>query len=164
MRFALGCVVLAACSTPTANVAGTYTAQLTQGSDGCNVSTVSEGTVTTGVTMVVTQTTGTLTADVGGAIASDLMTLIGNHVYTGSIDGDGLQLGINGGFTRQIGNCSYHLDTVITAEASGSTLTGELDYRAVSADPTCVMVTDAGSDLTGGIGCNTTSTLSASRP
>jgi hypothetical protein len=166
--FLLAAVVMgaaAACSTPTANVNATYDVTLTQGSDGCGVATAMEGVATTGSTLAFVQTGGDLQATLGGTNAMMLKTLVGNTVFTGTIDGDGIQMTISGEFTRMIDDCNYILDAVVTATASsdGATLFGSLSYREVSSDASCVVTNDAGSATTGAVACTTDLSLSGTR-
>ncbi len=160
---------IGACSTPTSNVNGTYDLTLTQGSDACHVGTAGEGGVTTGSTLTIEtrmdRHQGLIPRTLGGTNASMLMTLVGNTTFTGTIDGDGIQMTISGEFTRMIDTCNYNLDSVITATASsdGKTLFGALDYLEVSSDAECTITNDAGSAITGAIACTTPLSLSGTR-
>jgi hypothetical protein len=156
MRGAAAAIALAAaCSSAPANVAGTYSASITQGSDGCQVATVMEGTVTPGTIMTITQSGGDLQLAATGALQGTLDQIVGTYVFSGSIDGNSLQLAINGAHTRSVDGCVFDLDAVITASAGGNQLSGALAYRAVSEDPTCLVINDAGSGFTGGVECDT---------
>jgi hypothetical protein len=111
--------------------------------------------VTPGSTMTILQTGADLQLSATGAVQASLDTLIGTHTFTGSVEGNSLQLAINGAHTRSVDGCDYRLDAEISASASGDQLTGALGFRAVSDDPTCLISTDAGSAVTGGVECDT---------
>jgi hypothetical protein len=163
--FVTGCALagLGACSDTPANVAGTYAVTLTDGSDGCQVFEGQLPMAQSTITVAITQTGSQIQADVEGDGEPQLMALVGTHVFTGTVDGDTLQLAITGAFTRTIEGCNYKLDAVIAAAVDGARFSGSLSYRAVSEDPTCMQFNDAGSSVTGATACDSDQSMSGEK-
>ena len=152
-------VVLAACSSSPANVAGTYTVAGTDEANGCMLGNGGwmQGNTFTGVTVTITQTPGSssATAMVTGLGSLGLDALLGTSSFTGSVDGDAVDLKAIGTVAQHSGNCTYTADGEIKATLSGDSLAGTIDYTTQTNNDT---------DCTGIQGCLSTQDFNGSRP
>lgn len=120
----------AACGSDPANVAGTYAMALTNRANGCAFANWTEGPIGGTVTMVVTQSDASASADVQGLARAALDALTGGHVFTGTVDGDDVALTITGTRAMSQGACAYTIDADLDATLTGDTLSGSVFYRA----------------------------------
>ena len=120
----------AACGSDPANVAGTYAMALTNRANGCAIANWTEGPIGGTVTMVVTQSDASASADVQGLARAALDALTGGHVFTGPVDGDDVALTITGTRAMSQGACAYTIDADLDATLTGDTLSGSVFYRA----------------------------------
>lgn len=123
-------LALVACGSDPADVAGTYTIALTNRDNGCNINNWTPGPISGSVTMVVTQSDDAASADVQGLAGVALDALTGGHVFTGSVDGSGVDLAITGTRAMSQGACAYTMDAELTGALSGDSLAGMVIYRA----------------------------------
>ena len=146
----------AGCETETAKVAGEYTVAVTNGKNECEFINFNPGDTASGIVMSVKQSGTDVSADFGGTGAGVLLDLVlASHVFTGSVDGNDLDLKIVGARSLSKGNCAYTIDARATGEISGDILTGQIDYTAVTNDnPDCGTLT----------GCHTVQTFNGTRP
>jgi hypothetical protein len=125
-------VALTACgSDEPVDAAGTYTVSLTNRENGCNNPNWTVDDTASGIGVVMTQNGASITADVqaGGArVALDLV--LGDHVFIGTVDGDDLDLLIEGEPSFSMGTCDYTIDAQIEARLEGDVLSGNIYYRA----------------------------------
>lgn len=153
----LGFVVIAGvgCSSDPAQVAGTYTVGVTNRDNGCNFANWTVGAMSSGVTVAITQSGSTATANVTGAIGTYFDFAFGTSMFTGPIDGDQLDLKLMGTRAQTSGNCTFTYDGEITATSSGDILTGRIDYTpATNGHTDCAAVT----------GCVTYQDFNGTRP
>ncbi|HTR51629.1 MAG TPA: hypothetical protein VMJ10_13030 [Kofleriaceae bacterium] len=152
-------LVLAGCgSSSPANVAGTYTVAGTDEANGCMIGTNwTQGNTFTGVTVTITQSPGssTATAMVTGLGSLGLDALLGTSSFTGSVDGDSVDLKAIGTVAQHSGNCTYTVDGEIKATLSGDSLAGTIDYTTQ---------TNSNTDCTTITGCLSTQDFNGSRP
>src|SRR6476661_6480744 len=102
------------CSSSPANVAGDYSVAVTNETDSCQLGwTV--GMSNTGVQVTITQSGANATAVVmgGGGIALDVA--LGTNSFTGTVDGDSMDLNAVGTAAKTMGNCTYTYDGEIVA-------------------------------------------------
>ncbi|HUJ58429.1 MAG TPA: hypothetical protein VLX92_08050 [Kofleriaceae bacterium] len=133
MRGFVVIAVLAACSSSPANVAGDYTVNLTEETNGCMFMNWMMSKSITGVTVTITQSGSTVTAVVTGAGADvALDAALGSNAYDGKVDGDSLDLSIQGSVPHQMGNCAFTYNSTIDATLSDDTLTGTVNYTAAT--------------------------------
>ena len=152
-RFLL--ILLAACGGGSdANVAGNYTMGITNRDNGCNFNGFMVGTQNM-VGVAITQDGSNLSATVSGGGGFLLALVVGSNVYTGKVDGNDLDLEIVGNIAMNMGNCAYTYNSEIHAEADGNSMSGRIEYRAVTnMNPDCGAIT----------GCLTFQEFSGSRP
>lgn len=124
-------LVLAACGGP-ADVGGNYTIALTNRDNGCTFQGWNVGDQTTGVSVVITQSGSSVSADVKDLASVGLDAALGSHTFTGSVNGDKLSLAITGTKAQSMGNCAFTYNATITATSSGDALTGRIDYTAAT--------------------------------
>jgi hypothetical protein len=138
--------LLAACGSD-ANVAGDYTISVTSRDNGCNINGWQVGGMSSGVTVTITQAGSTATAIVTGGGGFLLGGLLGKNDFTGTVDGDHVDLTVLGTAPKNAGNCTYTFNGEISATDSGDVLTGRIDYRAAdNGNPDCTTMMIHGCD------------------
>ncbi len=131
-------LVIAGCDSEPADVAGQYTISVTNGDNGCNFENWTVGEQSTGIPVNITQEEASVTAEVQGLTGILLDFLLGTNVYTGSVDGNSLELSIYGTNSASQGDCTYTVNSFLDAEVDGDVLTGEIRYQAATVDnPAC---------------------------
>lgn len=126
---------LAACGSDT-NVAGDYTIQLTNRTNGCQFGNWTEGD-NSAATVTITQTGSDVTATVNGVGGAALKVVFGadGNVFKGD---DSIDLKVFGTNSANKGNCTYTFNGEITADLNGDALTGQIHYRAAdNGNPDC---------------------------
>lgn len=124
---------LAACgSDEPAAVAGDYTIALTNRENGCENPNWTVDDTVAGVVVVITQNGATANADVQPQMLARaaLDAVLGNHVFIGSVDGNDLDLLIEGTVSFSRNTCDYTIDAQIDATLEGDVLSGSIYYRA----------------------------------
>ncbi|HEY1550340.1 MAG TPA: hypothetical protein VGG28_21080 [Kofleriaceae bacterium] len=153
--FAVLFVTGVACSSSPTNVAGSYSVQLTNGANGCMFQNYTVGSDTMNVPVTVTQSGSTATATVSGVAGDYLNLVLGSDSFTGSVDGDSLDLQLTGTRALSMGNCAYTYNATLNAALDGNSLMGSVDYTAD---------TNNGSDCGALVGCMTSQDIAGSRP
>ncbi len=154
--FACLSIALVACGSddPVA-AAGTYTIALTNRENGCNNANWTVGAMTSGVGVTITQNGGAASAEVQGAARLTLDVVLGNHIFTGEVHGNHLDLLITGTNSFSMGTCDYTIDAQIDATLDGDVLSGNIFYRAR---------TDGAADCGALTGCASRQELLGNRP
>jgi hypothetical protein len=150
-----GLTALAGCSDDPADVAGEYTISVANRDNGCNVEGWDDNATAANIAVTITQNGGSATAEVGGLTGNYLDFVLGDHIFTGAVDGNHLDLKLTGDNNFQSGTCDYHFDAVIDANIDGDVLTGEIRYEAV---------TDMAIDCEGITGCANVQEFNGTRP
>jgi hypothetical protein len=133
---------LAACSSDDADVSGNYMTTITNRDNGCNFGSWTVGAVTNAA-VTITQGGNRLTATVTGLPGLALDAALGDHVYTGIVSGDSVNVNLFGTRTSNTGNCTYTYNSEIHAAVTGDVLTGQIDYTAATnGNPDCAAITD----------------------
>ena len=138
----LAAAVLAGCGGD-ADVAGNYTVALTNGTNGCNLSSFTPGDTASGISLVVTQDGSKVTATIEGLARLYLEGLLGGgkNVFNGSVDGDEISVESLGTRTYTTGNCTYTYNATIGGSLDGDVLRGRIEYRAAdNGNPDCSQV------------------------
>jgi hypothetical protein len=132
-------IALAACSdTPPANVAGTYTVNITDEANGCNLQNWQQGNQTTGIPVAVTQTGSTAQAIVQGASGAYVNLVIGGSTFDGSVSGPHLDAALHGTRAYTMANCTYTFTATLDATLAKDTLSGTITYTpATNGSPDC---------------------------
>ncbi|HZU83955.1 MAG TPA: hypothetical protein VE987_13600 [Polyangiaceae bacterium] len=155
---ALGGVVSCSSSSfsgPPPNVAGDYSVDVTDGSNGCQFANWTQGSTATGIPVTVTQNATSVGVTVDGLVGSLLKLGIGTNVFTGSLSGDRATMTAAGSVAGTQGNCAYTTNATIDATFNGDTMQGTLTYtRMTNGNPDCAGIT----------GCQTIQQFSGARP
>src|SRR5689334_7797456 len=115
---------LVACGTDDADVSGNYMTTITNGDNGCNFGNWTVGGVTVAAVTIV-QGGNRVTATVTGLPGLVLDAALGDHVYTGIVSGDSLNVNLFGTRSNTTGNCTYTYNSEIHAAVAGDVLTGQ---------------------------------------
>jgi hypothetical protein len=154
LALALALALAGACAGGDADVAGNYTAALTNRTDGCSIGWVVGESAT--VETTATQRGSEVTLSVEGIVATALLTvLVGSATFEGEVRGDRVDVAITGTVPRSSGNCAYTTNAAIGATLDGDTLRGRIEYRAA---------TNGGTDCGARTGCTSVQDFNATRP
>ncbi len=143
MRPFLGLALVAACgSSSPADVAGDYTMAVTERDNGCNLANWTPGMSFTGVMVTITQSGANATTTVMGLGGLGVGATFGTNVFTGTVDGDNLDLKVLGTKSNTTGNCTYTYNGDIKATLTGDALAGRLNITgAGNGNPDCAGIT-----------------------
>jgi hypothetical protein len=147
--------LLVGCSGDPVDVEGTYTVGVTNRDNGCNFGNWTVGDMSSGITVQITDTSGAVSADVGGATGLVLDLAFGSHKFNGSLDGNELDLTLQGSRSQNSGNCTWTYNGEILATTNGDLLTGRINYKPA---------TNSNSDCAAIEGCLTYQEFNGSRP
>jgi hypothetical protein len=129
MKRLIWLVVLAAgCSSDPVDAEGMYTVAVTNRTNGCNFMNWTEDESAAGIQVVINQEGSDANADVMGATRVYLDLVLGTHVFNGTVDGDELDLKIEGTPSTTTGNCTWSVDAQLLANLDGDVLTGRINY------------------------------------
>jgi hypothetical protein len=150
-------LVLSACGSDPANVAGDYTVALTDGDNGCMLGgNFTKGNQVTGIDVTITQSGSDATALVGGLAGAALTAAIGSNSLSGSVDGDHVDLTHAGTVPQtQVPQCEFTVNAEIDATLTNDALAGQVRYTAAD---------NGGTGCPAIHGCVSTQDFSGSRP
>lgn len=109
---------------------GTFSIGLTNRENACNFSNWTVGAMTSGVSVVITQNGSTAIAEVQGLAGGYLDIAIGSSTFSGTVDGNSLDMTIQGTRSNTMGNCTFTYDATLTANLIGDALNGSIAYTA----------------------------------
>ena len=133
-------LVAAACGGD-ANVEGNYTMAVTNGENGCTIANWTVGQQSTNIPVTVRQEGGDVSAEVGGVAGIGLGLLLSQNLFTGSVDGDDIDLKIIGSTSFKSGECSYTYTADLRGTLEGDALSGDILYRAErNGHPDCAAI------------------------
>lgn len=116
---------------------GDFSISVTNRENGCGFDNWTEGNTATGIPVTITED-GEVRAEVGGAAGVFLGVVLGSNIFTGSVDGDQLDLTLFGTTSATQGNCTYTINAVLDGTLDGDVLTGDIRYTAATNDnPDC---------------------------
>jgi hypothetical protein len=131
-------LTLAACSSSPADVAGSYSVNVTSRDNGCSLQNWTVGQMSSNIPVTITQDGSDVTASVTGLTGTYLDVVLGSHDFTGTIDGNDLDLTLYGTRSGTMGNCTYTYNAVLTGTLDVDTLTGQIQYQAkTNGNPDC---------------------------
>jgi hypothetical protein len=148
-------VSLAACGGDPVDAEGTYTLSVTNKENGCNFANWTVGDTATNIQAVINQEGSHANADVMGGTRAVLDFILGDHIFSGDVDGNELDLVILGTRSVTMGNCTLTVDSNLLAELDGDVLTGHIDYHYHG---------NGNSDCAPYDGCTTTQDMNGTRP
>jgi hypothetical protein len=154
------CTPVAACGgdDDPVDVAGDYSVAITNRDNGCDLQPWAVGDSNSGIAVTITQDAkdkGTASATVGGLAGVFLTAAVGGNQFTGSVDGDELDLKLLGTTSHSKGNCTYTYNAVISGVLAGDALTGKISYQAA---------TNNGPDCGALTGCSSVQDFNGTRP
>lgn len=132
-------LILPACGSDPANVAGEYSLALTSRENGCNLENWVEGTTASNIPLTITQDGSNATAIVSGPVWAAFLDLwLGSHTFQGKVSESRVRLTLWGVTSFHEGNCTYTLNCTLDAGLNGDLLTGNILYQAATNDnPDC---------------------------
>lgn len=120
------------------DAAGSYSVTVTSGANQCGFAGWQEGSVTTGVPLLMTQEGSALSATVEGALGLFLDAALGSREFQGEAEGAALRLTLFGTNSFASAGCTYTVQGVVEATLDGDVLVGEIEYRpATNGSPDC---------------------------
>ncbi|MEM9190479.1 MAG: hypothetical protein AAGF12_14935 [Myxococcota bacterium] len=133
-------VALVACSDdPPADVAGDYTANVTNGPNQCNLDTWNEGSTLSGIPIQVSQEGASVTAEVGGGVGLFLDVWLGARSFEGGVTGSRIDAVLFGQNPNRVGGCTFTIDAELEATLQGDLLEGAVQFRpSTSSHPDCL--------------------------
>lgn len=119
-----------------ANVAGTYSAQITNRSDGCSLGLTPGNNAT--AMFNVTQSGSDVTFVIEGLAGGFIAIQTGMNILTGEVDGDDISVEHKGTIENTLMSCKYTINARISAAQSGDAMQGRVEYRsATNNSPDC---------------------------
>lgn len=147
--------LVAGCSDDPADIEGDYSVAVTNGDNGCALDNWTEGESAQNIAVTITQDGDSASAEVGGITGGVLDLWLGGRVFTGTVDGNDLNLTLTGDNSLSEGNCAYTFDAVLDGSIAGDVITGEIRYEAQ---------TNGGTDCGALTGCATVQAFNGTRP
>jgi hypothetical protein len=124
----------AACSD--ADVAGTYTASITNRSDSCSLGLTPGNNAS--ATFNVTQSGSDVTFVIEGLAGGFITIQTGMNILTGSVDGNDISVERKGTIETTLMACKYTINVRIKASQDGDAMQGRVEYRsATNNSPDC---------------------------
>jgi hypothetical protein len=75
---------------------------------------------------------------VGGTLGNYIQLLIGSNSWNGTVDGDHLNLTLNGTNSAHMGQCTYQIIAKVSGVLTGDNLSGTIGYTtATNHSPDC---------------------------
>lgn len=128
--------VVAACgSDDPANVEGNFTVAVTNRDNGCELANWTVGDSSAGIPVVISQEGEEVTATVTGLTGTYLDIGLGSHVFSGTIDGDEMDLDLFGTRPQMRNTCTYTYNAKIVGGVDGDAIEGRVEYRAATTTP-----------------------------
>jgi hypothetical protein len=120
------------------DVTGSYSVSVTNGDNGCEFANWTVGATATGIPVTITQDGEEATASVEAGVGLYLGLLLGSSDFTGTVDGQDLDLTLFGTNDFDQGSCSYTVNADLDAELDGDVLTGRIRYETnTNGSPDC---------------------------
>jgi hypothetical protein len=145
-------------SGPPPDVHGTYTVDVTDEQDGCNLAGWMQGMQFMGIPVAIAQTGTQVTATVTGLVGIFMAATsgLGTNQFSGTITGTQASMSAAGSSTATQGSCTYTTSATVDASFDGNTMNGTVTYTHVptSASAPCDAIQ----------GCQSTQTFSGARP
>ncbi len=115
------------------NFAGTYTVNLTNGKNDCQLANWTEGAQTSGISIVMSQTNTTLIGTVQGIPGAYLKLIAGTDTFNGNISSNTFSLSAAGKhYDDKPGPCSYNVVAIIDGKQSAKdAIEGTITYKYI---------------------------------
>jgi hypothetical protein len=134
----MSCValILAACGGgDPADVAGTYSVNVTNRDNGCNLANWTVGDSSANIPVTIVQDGTMVSATVMGLTGVGLNLALGANVFSGDIDGNSLNLDLFGTRSQMSATCVFTYNAKILGDVTGDVLEGRVEYRAATTSP-----------------------------
>lgn len=142
-----GCSSSNASSTSPASVAGTYTVNVTDGQNGCNIPNFTSGAMTSDISVVVSACGSQVCANVQGVSGFFLSVGVGTSTLTGSIQGNTATLTASASHANA--TCMYTTTATATLTFDGNTMQGTMTYTdSGNGSPDCGVAQQCTSEQT----------------
>ncbi len=152
-RIALALALGGAAACSDANVAGNYTAAITNRTDNCSIGWTSGDQAM--ATFTVTQSGSDVTLAVNGLAGIFVAGVLGTSTFVGDVNGDELDLRVTGTARKVSGGCEFTFNGKVSASQDGDVMAGRVEYRAA---------TNGDSDCGSREDCLSTQEFNATRP
>lgn len=115
-----------------ADVAGNYSVNVTNGANGCSLDNWMEGSTSSNIPLLVTQSDDQVQLDVQGLTGTYLDLVLGSSLFNGDVSGSQITAALIGSNTGRQGSCSYTVTVDLDARVDGDFIQGELTWRPVT--------------------------------
>jgi hypothetical protein len=133
-------------SAPRVDAAGTYTLTVLSGDNACQFDGWQEGSVATGVPLVVDQDGAAVSAVLEGAPGLFATVVLGSNQLEGQVAGDRIEASLYGTRAFMQGSCTYTINANVDATLQGDFLDGQIEYRpTTNGSPACGVLNDCAS-------------------
>jgi hypothetical protein len=134
----VACGIAAGCSSSPADVAGSFTVNVTDEADTCNLVGWAMGSSTAGIPVTITQTDATMDAKITGVVGNYVATLLGDADFKGTVSGDSIDATLYGVNHAVMDDCSYTYNAELKGDIDTDTLMGTITYTPqTNRDPSC---------------------------
>ncbi len=118
------------------NVEGSFTIAITNRDNGCSFANWTVGESSQGIPVTITQDGAMATATVMGLTGGALNLALGSNMFSGSVDGDQVNLDLFGTRAQMQASCTFTYNAKILGSVDGDTIEGRVEYRAATTTPT----------------------------
>lgn len=145
----------ASCAKDPVDASGTWTINLTNGTNGCELDNWTEGSEGRDVPLTITQSGSAITGDLGGVAGTLADIVFGTHRFTsGAVDGEHIDLHLDGRAGSE-GSCAYTSQLDVSGTVHGNTIEGRVVWS---------YNTNASADCGIKATCETLQSFAGSRP
>jgi hypothetical protein len=152
MRHSLMIGLLACAGCGNANIAGNYNVTVTDGQNGCNFGNWTQGMMSSNIPFDITQQGTNASGTVGGVTGGLIAIVEGSATFNGTVGSNVFDLKLVGMRALSMGACAYTINAEAVGTITGDTITGTIDYSAMTnGSPDCGVLTGCHShqDFTG---------------
>jgi hypothetical protein len=124
-------VATAGCTSP-ADVAGSYSVDITDEANGCGLAGFTQGQTASAIPVTITQSSASITIAVTGLVGVFIQAGLGSDTFTGTVSGDSFTATLVGTTTMGSAGCAYTLDADVAGTLNTDSIAGTITYRAVT--------------------------------
>jgi hypothetical protein len=143
-------------TTAPTDVAGSYTVDVTNASNGCMMGGWTTGAMSTGIGVVIQQSSQQLTATVSGVTGAFMTLGIGTNTFSGTLTGNQGSMTATGTVQGTQGSCTFTTNATVDAAFNGDAMQGTVTYTRVPAN--------GSSGCAALVGCQSVQNFSGARP
>lgn len=127
----LALVIVAGCSNSPADVAGSYSINTTNGTNGCMLDNW-DGQSATSVPLTIVQSGDSVTATLDGVAGAYFDLVVGSRAFSGAVRGDEISMTMHGTRTYTQGGCVWTIQVDADATVTGDFIEGTLTWTAAT--------------------------------